>query len=164
MLFVVSFYIKNAVAGHYVPQLSQAIVRYNKATNGKAINLKGYMVCILFLKESSFILSKLKHRCVHNMQVGNALTDDYHDHLGQFQFMWSAGLISDETYKLLNVLCDFESFIHFSSACNEMMDVASEEMGNIDPYSIFTPSCSANASQTKWLLKRRHVSTQITYF
>ncbi|KAG4204718.1 hypothetical protein ERO13_A04G058500v2 [Gossypium hirsutum] len=132
------FYIAGeSYGGHYVPQLSQAIVRYNKATNGKAINLKGYM-------------------------VGNALTDDYHDHLGQFQFMWSAGLISDETYKLLNVLCDFELFVHSSSACNEMMDLASEEMGNIDPYSIFTPSCSANASQTKWLLKRRLMVSQLS--
>ncbi|XVE71679.1 hypothetical protein DITRI_Ditri10aG0170700 [Diplodiscus trichospermus] len=30
----------------------------------------------------------------------------------------------------------------------------SEELGNIDPYSIFTP-CSASVSQSKWLLKRR---------
>lgn len=103
-------------------------------------------------------LSKLKHRCLHVMQVGNALTDDYHDHLGLFQFMWSAGLISDETYKMSNVLCDFESFIHSSSACNKIMEVASEEMGNIDPYSIFTPPCSANVSQSKWLLKKRLVS------
>ncbi|XVE98617.1 hypothetical protein REPUB_Repub03eG0121900 [Reevesia pubescens] len=125
------FYIAGeSYGGHYVPQLSQAIVRYNWATKEKAINLKGYM-------------------------VGNALTDDYHDHLGLFQFMWSAGLISDETYKLSNALCDFESFIHSSSSCDKILDVASEEMGNIDPYSIFTPPCTANVSQSKWLLKRR---------
>ena len=98
------------------------------------------------------------------MQVGNALTDDYHDHLGLFQFMWSAGLISHETYKLLNVLCDFQSFIHSSSSCNKIREVASEELGNIDPYSIFTPSCSANVSQSKWLLKRRLVSTYLCIF
>ncbi|RZC53949.1 hypothetical protein C5167_012818 [Papaver somniferum] len=59
-------------AGHYVPQLAEAIVKHNKKTGDKSINLKGYM-------------------------VGNALTDDYNDHLGVFQFMWSAGLISDQT-------------------------------------------------------------------
>ena len=32
------------VSGHYVPQLSQAIVRYNTASKEKAIKLKGYMV------------------------------------------------------------------------------------------------------------------------
>jgi len=36
----------NAVllSGHYVPQLSQAIVRYNLAKQERIINLKGYMV------------------------------------------------------------------------------------------------------------------------
>ncbi|KAJ0093215.1 hypothetical protein Patl1_25862 [Pistacia atlantica] len=34
--------------GHYVPQLSQSIVRYNQATGDKTINLKGYMVWIFF--------------------------------------------------------------------------------------------------------------------
>ncbi|KAH9770158.1 Carboxypeptidase [Citrus sinensis] len=65
------------------------------------------------------------------MQVGNALTDDYHDYLGLFQFWWSAGLISDDTYKQLNLLCDYESFVH--------------------------PSCTASVSQSNQLLKRMHV-------
>lgn len=115
--------------GHYVPQLSQAIVRYNLASNSDKINLKGYM-------------------------VGNALTDDFYDHLGVFQFMWSSGLISDETYKLLNVFCDLESFIHSSDKCNKILDIASNELGNIDPYSIYTPSCTANSSLPNKLLKR----------
>ncbi|GLT49586.1 hypothetical protein SLA2020_231340 [Shorea laevis] len=132
------FYISgDSYGGHYVPQLSQAIVRHNWAVKEKAINLKGYM-------------------------VGNALTDDYHDHLGVFQFMWSAGLISDQTFKLLNQLCDLESFIHFSSSCNKILDVASEELGNIDPYSIYTPPCTANVSQSKWLLKRRLMAGRVS--
>ncbi|KAL5840074.1 hypothetical protein ACOSQ3_012741 [Xanthoceras sorbifolium] len=127
------FYITGeSYAGHYVPQLSQVIVRHNRATVKKTINLKGYM-------------------------VGNALTDDYHDHLGLFQFMWSAGLISDDTYKLLNDLCDFQSFIHTSSSCDKILDIASEELGSIDPYSIYTPPCTANISQSNQLLKRMRV-------
>lgn len=117
-------------AGHYAPQLSQAIVRYNKANPGSPINLKGYM-------------------------VGNALTDDYSDHVGLFQFMWSAGMISDQTYKKLNALCDKESFIHPSRECDQITDIAYQEMGNIDPYSIFTPPCTANGV-TKRLLRRWH--------
>ncbi|KAG2668144.1 hypothetical protein I3760_15G146500 [Carya illinoinensis] len=124
------FYITGeSYAGHYVPQLSQAIVRYNSGLTEKAINLKGYM-------------------------VGNALTDDYHDHLGVFQFMWSAGLISDQTYRRLNLLCDFQSFIHTSSSCDKILDVANKELGDIDPYSIFTPTCPGNVSQSNRLLKR----------
>ncbi|KAL4571345.1 hypothetical protein LXL04_018103 [Taraxacum kok-saghyz] len=125
------FYIAGeSYAGHYVPQLSQAIVRYNKANTKSPINLKGYM-------------------------VGNALTDDYSDHMGVFQFMWSAGMISDQTYKKSNELCDKESFIHPSRECDEMIDIGYREMGNIDPYSIFTPPCSANGLTSR-LSKRGH--------
>ncbi|KVI11734.1 serine carboxypeptidase II-2-like [Cynara cardunculus var. scolymus] len=130
------FYITGeSYAGHYVPQLSQAIVRYNKANAGSPINLKGYM-------------------------VGNALTDDYSDHVGLFQFMWAAGMISDQTYKKLNDVCNKESFIHPSSECDHMTDIAYQEMGNIDPYSIFTPPCSTNGI-TKRLLRRWHNVGQI---
>ncbi|XP_076885505.1 serine carboxypeptidase II-2-like isoform X2 [Bidens hawaiensis] len=126
------FYIAGeSYAGHYVPQLSQAIVIYNKANAGSPINLKGYM-------------------------VGNGLTDDYNDHVGLFQFMWTAGMISDQTYKKANELCNRESFIHPSSECDKITEIASQEMGHIDPYSIFTPPCTAD-SLTKWFLKRWHV-------
>lgn len=33
-------------SGHYVPQLSQAIVRHNIAAKDSTINLKGFMVCM----------------------------------------------------------------------------------------------------------------------
>ncbi|RDY05077.1 Serine carboxypeptidase II-2, partial [Mucuna pruriens] len=114
-------------AGHYVPQLSQVIVKYNSATKENAINLKGFM-------------------------VGNALTDDFHDQLGMFEFMWSSGLISDQTYKLLNILCDFQSVEHPSDACEKIWEIADKELGNIDPYSLFTPPCHANVSQLSQLI------------
>ncbi|KAG6676353.1 hypothetical protein I3842_15G147200 [Carya illinoinensis] len=120
------------VIGHYVSQLSQVIVRYNLALTKKTINLKGYM-------------------------VGNVLTDDYPGHLGVFQFMWSAGLISDQTYRRLNLLCVFQSFIHTSSSCDKILGVANEELGDIDPYSIFAPTCPGNVSQSNCWLKRINV-------
>lgn len=117
-------------AGHYVPQLAQAIKRHHEATGDKSINLKGYM-------------------------VGNALTDDFHDHYGIFQYMWTTGLISDQTYKLLNIFCDFESFVHTSPQCDKILDIASTEAGNIDSYSIFTPTChSSFASSRNKVVKR----------
>ncbi|KAL2455853.1 Serine carboxypeptidase-like 29 [Abeliophyllum distichum] len=124
------FYITGeSYAGHYVPQLSQAIVRHNHK-NGEVINLKGFM-------------------------VGNALIDDFHDHLGLFQFMWSVGMISDETFKQLNIFCDFQSFVHTSEQCDKVLDIADEEIGDIDMYSIFTPPCTANFNRFSWLLKRK---------
>ncbi|KAL9665728.1 hypothetical protein QQ045_000048 [Rhodiola kirilowii] len=114
--------------GHYVPQLSQAIVKHNSATNDTSINLKGYM-------------------------VGNALTDDFYDHLGLFEFVWSIGLISDETYHKLNKTCVEESFIHTSIECLEVLQNANLEIGNVDPYSIFTPPCSGNHFSSNRLMK-----------
>ncbi|GFQ06689.1 serine carboxypeptidase ii-2 [Phtheirospermum japonicum] len=92
------FYITGeSYAGHYVPQLSQAIVRHNHKTGEETINLK-------------------------------------------------VGMISDQTFKQLNVLCDFQSFIHASESCVKALDNADEEIGLIDMYSIFTPPCTANFS------------------
>ncbi|XP_021887346.1 serine carboxypeptidase II-2 [Carica papaya] len=131
------FYIAGeSYAGHYVPQISQAIVWHNRASHGKPINLKGYM-------------------------VGNALTDDYHDHLGIFQFMWSVGLISSQTYKLLNLHCDFDSFIHSSSSCDNTLEIAAKEYGNIDLYSIFTPPCPQSVTQSNQLLKRMRMAGRV---
>ncbi|KAL8502405.1 hypothetical protein ACS0TY_021524 [Phlomoides rotata] len=125
------FYITGeSYAGHYVPQLSQAIVKYNQKNGEEFINLKGFM-------------------------VGNALTDDYHDYLGRFQFWWSVGLISDQTYKQLNVLCDSESFIHVPEQCEKILDIADEEIGDIDMYSIYTPPCTANFSSVNRLWRRK---------
>lgn len=96
------------------------------------------------------------------LQVGNALFDDFHDHLGIFQFMWTNGLISDQTYRLLNVFCDYESFVHTSSQCNKILDIASDEAGNIDSYSIFTPTCHASfASSRNKVMKRKRLHVSI---
>ncbi|XP_050918893.1 serine carboxypeptidase II-2 [Lathyrus oleraceus] len=43
--------------------------------------------------------------------------------------------------------CDFQSVAHPSHSCEKILDIADREMGNIDPYSIFTPSCHANDNQ-----------------
>jgi len=75
--------------------------------------------------------------------------------------VWADGMISDETYKQLNLLCDSQSFIHSSGQCDKALDIASEELGLIDPYSIFTPPCTASSSlssrQTKRWRKVGHI-------
>ncbi|KAL0798261.1 hypothetical protein Bca101_053435 [Brassica carinata] len=132
------FYIVGeSYAGHYIPQLSQAIVRHNQASGDKTINLKGYM-------------------------VGNGLMDDFHDRLGLFQYIWSLGFISDQTYSLLKLQCGFESFIHSSKACDKIQEIADKEIGNIDQYSVFTPACVANATQSKMLLKKRPMTSRVS--
>lgn len=97
-------------------------------------------------------------------QVGNALTNDYYDRLGFSEFWWSSGLISDQTYQQLNLVCKNESFVHPSESCQKVLEIVGEEMGTIDMYSIFTNQCRANASQINQLMKRKHVSVPFLYF
>ncbi|CAH8355686.1 unnamed protein product [Eruca vesicaria subsp. sativa] len=124
------FYIAGeSYAGHYIPQLSQAIVKHNQASGENTINLKGYM-------------------------VGNGLMDDYHDSLGLYQYIWTLGFISDQTYSLLKLKCGLEPFIHTSEVCNKALEIMDMEIGEIDQYSVFTPAC---VSQSKTLLKKRRV-------
>ncbi|XP_058114006.1 serine carboxypeptidase II-2-like isoform X2 [Magnolia sinica] len=126
------FYITGeSYAGHYIPQLAQAILWSQKWKLTKSINLKGIM-------------------------AGNPLSDDFFDHLGAYQFIWTTGLISDQTYKLLNFFCHRDSFLKPSPACKRMQDIASQELGDIDIYSIYTPACTANETTSNGLLKRSH--------
>ncbi|XP_077238165.1 serine carboxypeptidase II-2-like [Tasmannia lanceolata] len=123
------FYITGeSYAGHYIPQLAQAILRSQKLRGESSINLKGCM-------------------------IGNALTDDFHFYLGISQYMWTVGLISDETYKLVSVFCNFQSAVHPSTDCQKIMDIVTEEIGNIDRYSIFTPPCTGNGGFSNRQLK-----------
>lgn len=112
------FYIAGeSYAGHYVPQLAQLIYRKNKEARSSVINLKGFM-------------------------VGNAVTDDYNDYVGTFEYWWAHGLISDTTYQSLKATCDYQSSLHPSVECVKALDVAGEEQGNIDPYSVYTSPCN----------------------
>ncbi|KAH9326408.1 hypothetical protein KI387_006586 [Taxus chinensis] len=116
-------------AGHYVPQLAQVVYRNNKGLQKPIINLRGFM-------------------------VGNAVTDAYNDYIGTFEYWWSHALISDSTYKLLKDTCDFTSSQHPSDPCQIALNQADMEQGNIDAYSIFTPSCNISGSQRHKLQSR----------
>ncbi|CAO2817845.1 unnamed protein product [Amaranthus hypochondriacus] len=121
------FYIAGeSYAGHYVPQLSQIIYRRNKGIEQPFMNFKGFM-------------------------VGNAVTDDYYDYIGTFEYWWTHGLISDTTYKSLKHGCLSGSATHPSIVCAKALDAADLEFGNIDPYSIYTRTCN-NTSSSKRIL------------
>ena len=40
-----------------------------------------------------------------------------------------------------------------SDSCENILEIADKEVGDIDQYSIFTPTCPANVSQTNQLMK-----------
>ncbi|KAE8687661.1 Serine carboxypeptidase 24 [Hibiscus syriacus] len=105
-------------AGHYVPQLAKKIHDYNKAHSNSIINLRGFM-------------------------VGNAVTDNYFDSIGTVTYWWSHSMISDKTYKTIMKDCNFTEE-KSSARCDDAVSYAiKHEFGNIDQYSIYTPSCLA---------------------
>ncbi|CAE5966533.1 unnamed protein product [Arabidopsis arenosa] len=124
------FYIVGeSYAGHFVPQLSKLVHERNKGFKNPAINLKGFM-------------------------VGNAVTDDYHDYIGTFEYWWNHGLISDSTYHQLKTACYSESSQHPSLQCMVALRNAELEQGNIDPYSIFTKPCNSTVALKSFLKGR----------
>ncbi|KAG7576479.1 Peptidase S10 serine carboxypeptidase [Arabidopsis thaliana x Arabidopsis arenosa] len=124
------FYIVGeSYAGHFVPQLSKLVHERNKGFKNPAINLKGFM-------------------------VGNAVTDDYHDYIGTFEYWWNHGLISDSTYHQLKTACYSESSQHPSLQCMVALRNAELEQGNIDPYSIFTKPCNSTVALKRFLKGR----------
>ncbi|CAO2199108.1 unnamed protein product [Urochloa humidicola] len=125
------FYITGeSYAGHYVPQLSQLVYQNNKGIDKPILNFKGFM-------------------------VGNAVIDDYHDYIGTFEYWWTHGLISDETYEKLRITCEHEVSEHPSNACDKILDVAEAEQGDIDAYSIYTPTCKKKSLHKRRLIKGR---------
>ncbi|XP_038982398.1 serine carboxypeptidase 24 isoform X1 [Phoenix dactylifera] len=114
------FYIcGESYAGHYVPQLAKKILDYSKASSERfIINLKGFI-------------------------VGNAVTDNYYDRIGTVSYWWSHSMISDRTYRSILSYCNFTS-TQSSRRCDNAINYAvNHEFGDIDQYSIYTPSCTA---------------------
>ncbi|GJX58287.1 serine carboxypeptidase-like protein 27 [Tanacetum coccineum] len=126
------FYIAGeSYAGHYVPQLSQLVYERNKGVENPIINFKGFM-------------------------VGNAVTDDYNDYVGTFEYWWTHGLISDSTYKTLQATCEGSSSEHPPIDCIRALNTAEMEQGNIDPYSIYTKTCNFSAGSSSQKRRGRY--------
>lgn len=82
------------------------------------------------------------------MQVGNAVTDNYYDNLGTVTYWWSHAMISDKTYHQLISTCDFKRQKE-SNECESLYYYAmDQEFGNIDQYNIYAPPCNNSDGST----------------
>ncbi|KVI03411.1 Peptidase S10, serine carboxypeptidase [Cynara cardunculus var. scolymus] len=108
------FYITGeSYAGHYVPQLAKLIV-HSKAK----INLKG-------------------------IAIGNPLLEFNTDFDSRGEYLWSHGLISDDTYELFNKVCNYSTIRRqaqsksITPTCSQVANQAAKEIGRfINAYDI----------------------------
>ncbi|KAK9040122.1 hypothetical protein V6N11_015299 [Hibiscus sabdariffa] len=125
-------------AGHYIPQLAQLMVEFNKKRN--LFNLKG-------------------------IALGNPVLEFTTDFNSRAEYFWSHGLISDSTYKMFTSVCNYSRYVSeyyrdsVSPSCSEVMSLVSQETSKfVDKYdvtqdvcisSVFSQSMAINPQQSE---------------
>ncbi|KAH9323355.1 hypothetical protein KI387_017994, partial [Taxus chinensis] len=117
-------------AGHYIPQLADLMIRLNR--KHKIFNLKG-------------------------VAIGNPLLNFENDLNARAEFLWSHGLICDQSYKKMVYVCNYSRYVHefyhhnLSASCEQVNSVVSNEVSNfIDNYDVTLDVClSSIAMQSK---------------
>ncbi|XP_018480491.2 serine carboxypeptidase 24 isoform X1 [Raphanus sativus] len=154
------FYIAGeSYAGHYVPQLAKKIHDYNKAFSKPIINLKGFMVTNKKGLSSSnlkiWVTFMINQRSLF-IKVGNAVTDNEYDSIGTVAYWWTHAIISDKTYKSILKNCNFTAE-KVSDDCDRAVNYAmNHEFGDIDQYSIYTPTCVASKQKKTGFLRMKN--------
>ncbi|XP_058097051.1 serine carboxypeptidase 1-like [Magnolia sinica] len=108
-------------AGHYIPQLAQTILGYNKVTDQTVINLRG-------------------------IAIGNGWIDDEINMKGMFDFFWTHALTSDEIHDGITQNCNFSSEANTTEACSKAVRQLWAAFGHIDIYNIYAPFCTNSSS------------------
>ncbi|KAJ0973542.1 hypothetical protein J5N97_021501 [Dioscorea zingiberensis] len=108
-------------AGHYVPQLAQLMVQFNKKE--KVFNLKG-------------------------IALGNPVLEFATDFNSRAEYFWSHGLISDPTYNLFTSTCNYSRYVSeyyrgmLSSVCASVMNQVTRETSRfVDKYDVTLDVC-----------------------
>ncbi|XP_047337839.1 serine carboxypeptidase 1-like [Impatiens glandulifera] len=110
------YLVGESYAGIYIPQLADLILHENYKAGKPIIKLKGIM-------------------------MGNPDINDFTDQKGTYDYVWSHGLLSDETHKLIMKNCFENSSNLNSSECSDIKTKGDDEGGDIDPYAIYAPLC-----------------------
>lgn len=79
-----------------------------------------------------------------NLQIGNPWIDENDGTLGEYDYLWTHDLNSDETHAGIHKNCDFASG-NKSETCIIYMNKSEDEIGDIDPYNIYAPKCDMSS-------------------
>ncbi|XP_072974265.1 serine carboxypeptidase 1-like [Typha angustifolia] len=100
-------------AGHYIPELANAIVANNNADK-TIIKLRG-------------------------VAIGNAYFDDTTNTKATYEYLWTHAMISSTVHDAIKANCSFDGT--YTESCLESMRLADQDVGNIDFYNIYAPVC-----------------------
>ncbi|XP_037430000.1 serine carboxypeptidase 1-like isoform X2 [Triticum dicoccoides] len=101
-------------AGHYVPELANLIISNNRARGATNVKLKG-------------------------VAIGNADLQYNLTLRATFDYFWMHAMISGKTYRAVQANCGFNGT--YTKDCDNAMNLAIKEKGNVDDYSIYAPIC-----------------------
>jgi len=82
--------------------------------------------------------------------LGNPWTDAAIDNYGTIFFWYNHALISEDTFNGINTTCDYGSIGAKQSdpvACNNYLNQAGDEIGDINPYDIYVDVCLSDEGQ-----------------
>ncbi|ONK58603.1 uncharacterized protein A4U43_C09F14760 [Asparagus officinalis] len=128
-------------AGHYIPQLADLMVQFNKRE--KIFNLKG-------------------------IALGNPVLEFATDFNSRAEFLWSHGLISDSTYHIFTSACNYSRYIgeyyrdSLSPTCEKVVNQVTKETSSfVDKYDVTLDVCISSMLSQSLALSPQHVSERI---
>ncbi|PON91804.1 Serine carboxypeptidase-like [Trema orientale] len=128
-------------AGHYVPQLAELMLQFNKKE--QLFNLKG-------------------------IALGNPVLEFATDFNSRAEFIWSHGLISDLTYKMFTSSCNYSRFVSeyyrgsVSTTCSKVMSQVSKETSRfVDKYDVTLDVCISSVFAQSKVISPQQVAETI---
>ncbi|XP_023550690.1 serine carboxypeptidase-like 42 isoform X1 [Cucurbita pepo subsp. pepo] len=122
-------------AGHYIPQLAEAMLDYNIHSKGFKFNIKG-------------------------VALGNPLLNLDRDVPATYEFFWSHGMISDEVWFAINRDCDFDDYLlttphNVTKSCIQAIADANGIVSEyINTYDVLLDVCYPSIVQQELRLKK----------
>ncbi|GLJ25039.1 hypothetical protein SUGI_0479230 [Cryptomeria japonica] len=124
-------------AGHYIPQLADRLLEYNKMARGFQFHIKG-------------------------IAIGNPLLKLDVDAAASWEYLWSHGLISEETNSAIMDHCNFDDYVmsddahNVSQECTVAMEQGNQELGDyVNQYDVILDVCYPSIVEQELRLKRK---------
>lgn len=123
-------------AGHYIPQLADLLLDYNERARGFKFNIKG-------------------------IAIGNPLLKLDVDTAAGWEYLWSHGLISDETNNAITNYCSFNPSVtddvtnSTANECSLALNQGNQEIGNyVNMYDVIIDVCYPSLVEQELRLRK----------